>query len=186
MGFLSRIFKRDEAAVTDARRIYGKLMAQSRRPNFYGEGQFADTYDGRIDVLTLHIAAILSNLNRFGVNGERLGQALFDEMKDDFEIALREEALSDASVKKRIQPMISLFYDRVKAYAEALHAADKKSALDKVFSESPGFDGGTSDSEQANSDFREKMSRYLVNFNDSLLNLTLGQIALTEFDFPAL
>ena len=46
--------------------------------------------------------------------------------------------------------------------------------------------GGTSDSEQANSDFREKMSRYLVNFNDSLLNLTLGQIALTEFEFPAL
>ena len=186
MGFLSRIFRRDDAAVTDARRIYSKLMAQSRVPDFYGKGRFADNYDGRIDLLTLHIAAILSNLNNFGVNGERLGQALFDEMKDDFEIALREEALSDASVKKRIQPMISLFYDRVKAYAEALHAADQKSALDKIFSESPGFDVESPDSEPPNEIFHGKMSHYLVSFNDSLSKLTLGQIALTEFDFPAL
>ena len=186
MGFLSRIFRRDDAAITDARRIYGKLMSQSRDPSFYGESRFADNYDGRIDVLTLHIAAILSNLNNFGVNGERLGQALFDEMKDDFEIALREEALSDASVKKRIQPMISLFYDRVKAYAEALHAADKKSALDNIFSESPGFDVENLDSEQANAIFRKKMAGYLGDFNESLSKLTLGQIALTEFDFPAL
>ena len=186
MGFLSRIFRRDDAAITDARRIYGKLMSQSRLRNFYGEGRFADTYDGRIDVLTLHIAAILSNLNNFGVNGERLGQALFDEMKDDFEIALREEALSDASVKKRIQPMISLFYDRVKDYAQALHADDKKSALDKIFSESPRFDVESQDSEQANAIFREKMTLYLGDFDESLSNLTLGQIALTEFDFPSL
>ena len=186
MGFLSRIFRRDDAAITDARRIYGKLMSQSRDPSFYGESRFADNYDGRIDVLTLHIAAILSNLNNFGVNGERLGQASFDEMKDDFEIALREEALSDASVKKRIQPMISLFYDRVKAYAEALHAADKKSALDNIFSESPGFDVENLDSEQANAIFCKKMTGYLGDFNESLSKLTLGQIALTEFDFPAL
>ena len=186
MGFLSRIFRGDDAAITDARRIYSKLMAQSRQAEFYGEGRFSDNYDGRIDMLTLHIAAILSNLNNFGVNGERLGQALFDEMKDDFEIALREEALSDASVKKRIQPMISLFYDRVKALAEALHAADKKSALDKIFFESPGFDVESPDSVQANDIFREKISRYLEEFNETLSKLTLGQIALTDFAFPAL
>jgi len=118
--------------------IYTALMAQSRNPDFYGESRFADDYDGRIDVLTLHIAAVLSNLNRFGQNGQRLGQALFDEMKDDFEVALREEALSDASVKKRIQPMISLFYDRVK-----------------------------------------------TSFQNNLSGLTLGEIAMTSFEFPA-
>jgi len=131
---LKQLFGRGDAATTDARRIYTQLMAQSRRAQFFGQERFADSYDGRIDVLTLHIAAILSNLNRFGQNGERLGQALFDEMKDDFEIALREEALSDASVKKRIQPMISLFYDRVKKYAEALHEEDQRAALGRVFS----------------------------------------------------
>ena len=177
MGFLKRLFGREDAAVTDARRIYAKLMTQSRSPEFYGEGRYEDNYDGRIDVLTLHIAAVLSNLNRFGQNGERLGQALFDEMKDDFEIALREEALSDASVKKRIQPMISLFYDRVKKYAEALNQTDAQAALQAVFEETLSL----GDSSQ-----KAQVSDYLLSFDRNLSNASLGQIALTDFSFPRL
>ncbi len=186
MGFLNRLFGREDAATTDARRIYVKLMAQSRRPEFYGEGRYADSYDGRIDVLTLHIAAILSNLNKFGKNGERLGQALFDEMKDDFEIALREEALSDASVKKRIQPMISLFYDRVKKYAEALNHNDVKPALDVVFSETLSDGGNAPKLEEDAPSFIDTMSTYLLTFDEKLVTASLGEIALTEFSFPAL
>ena len=179
MGILSRLFRKEDAAVTDARRIYTKLMAQSRQPKFYGEGRFPDNYDGRIDVLTLHIASVLYNLNRFGVNGERLGQALFDEMKDDFEIALREEALSDASVKKRIQPMISLFYGRVKKYAEALSEAESKAVLKAAFSETLGI-------ETENESFRNNIADYQLAFSEGLSGCSIGQIALTEFDFPPL
>jgi cytochrome b pre-mRNA-processing protein 3 len=187
MKLLNRLLGREDAATRDARRVYEKLMAQSRQPEFYGEGRFADSYDGRIDVLTLHIAAILSNLNRFGENGERLGQALFDEMKDDFEIALREEALSDASVKKRIQPMISLFYDRVKKYAEALHQENPKAALDIVFSETLNVGGNAPEfGEDEASSFKAAMSNYLRAFDTHLSDASLGQIALTEFSFPEL
>jgi cytochrome b pre-mRNA-processing protein 3 len=175
MRILRKLLGREDAAVTDARRIYAALMAQSRLPAFYGDTRFSDDYDGRIDVLTLHIAAILSNLNRFGENGERLGQALFDEMKDDFEIALREEALSDASVKKRIQPMISLFYDRVKKYAEALHKDDRRVALNVVLSESLS---------QSAQSFAETSAEYLEAFDKNLSDLSIGQIAMTEFQFP--
>lgn len=186
MGFLKRLFGREDAATTDARRIYAKLMAQSRRSEFFGEGRFADNYDGRIDVLTLHIAAILSNLNRFGENGERLGQALFDEMKDDFEIALREEALSDASVKKRITPMISLFYDRVKKYAEALNQAKPKTALNVVFSETLNAGGNAPDFGESAPAFIETISAYLLGFDEALSTASLGEIALTEFAFPTI
>ena len=181
MRFLKKLFGREDAAATDARRIYTALMAQSRKPDFYGEARFADDYDGRIDVLTLHIAAILSNLNRFGENGERLGQALFDEMKDDFEIALREEALSDGSVKKRIQPMISLFYDRVKKYAEALNQADPKASVHMAFSETLQADISEV---LAIKDFRSQISTYLLAFDAGLSDLTIGDIALTNFEFP--
>jgi cytochrome b pre-mRNA-processing protein 3 len=186
MGFLNRLFGSKDAATTDARRIYAKVMTQSRSPEFYGEGRFADNYDGRIDVLTLHIAAILSNLNRFGQNGERLGQALFDEMKDDFEIALREEALSDASVKKRIQPMISLFYDRVKKYAEALNQDEAKPALDVVFSETLNVAGNAPTFGDEAPVFIDSISAYLFAFDANLSTASLGQIALTEFSFPTL
>ena len=178
MKFLKRVFGKEGAAVTDARRIYAALMTQSRCPEFYGEGQFADDYDGRIDVLTLHIAAILSNLNKFDQNGERLGQALFDEMKDDFEIALREEALSDASVKKQIQPMISLFYDHVKKYAEALHHEDPQTSLKGAFSETLKRHGGD------DAAYAPDIAGYLLAFDKGLSDLTLGQIAMTEFGFP--
>ena len=182
---LKRLIGREDAAISDARRIYAKLMAQSRKPEFYGEARFADDYDGRIDVLTLHIAATLSNLNRFGQNGERLGQALFDEMKDDFEIALREEALSDASVKKRIQPMISLFYDRVKKYAEALHDENPRVALERVFGDTLIDRVNSPELGVDNHDlFIGTMSTYLKSFDEKLANATLGQIALTEFSFP--
>ena len=182
---LKQLFGRGDAATTDARRIYTQLMAQSRRAQFFGQERFADSYDGRIDVLTLHIAAILSNLNRFGQNGERLGQALFDEMKDDFEIALREEALSDASVKKRIQPMISLFYDRVKKYAEALHEEDQRAALGRVFAETLIDQVSNRELEADNQiEFIGSMSTYLQSFDERLAGATLGQIAMTEFSFP--
>ena len=186
MGLLKRLFGRKDAAKTDARRIYAKLMAQSRLPEFYGEGRFTDSYDGRIDVLTLHIAAILSNLNRFGQNGERLGQALFDEMKDDFEIALREEALSDASVKKRIQPMISLFYDRVKKYAEGLNQDAPQTALNLAFAETLSVEGDEPVFADEDPGFQNHISSYLLGFDKSLSTASLGQIALTEFTFPDL
>jgi len=184
MSFLSKLFRRKDAAAEDARRIYTALMAQSRKPAFYGEVRFADDYDGRIDVLTLHIAAILSNLNRFGENGERLGQALFDEMKDDFEIALREEALSDASVKKRIQPMISLFYDRVKKYAEALNQDDSKESIYATFTETLNLGETESSKHDAAESFVGQISAYLLAFDSNLTELSLGEIAMNGFEFP--
>lgn len=177
MGFLTKLFGREDAARRDARQIYVKLMAQSRNPAFYGSARVEDSYDGRIDVLTLHIAGILSALNQYGENGERLGQALFDEMKDDFEIALREEALSDASVKKQITPMIALFYDRVKAYAEALNIEGQDVTLTSVFEESLGEESKA---------FAPSLARYLSDFDVSLKALPLGEIALARFDFPSL
>lgn len=177
MGILTKLFGREDAARRDAREIYAKLMVQSRNPAFYGPARVEDSYDGRIDVLTLHIAGILSALNKHGENGERLGQALFDEMKDDFEIALREEALSDASVKKQITPMIALFYDRVKAYAEALNKEEQSETLIGVFEESLGADSKV---------FAKSLASYLEHFDQTLKTLTLGQIALAEFEFPSL
>ena len=175
MGLFSKLFGREDALTRDARRIYEKLMAQSRKPTFYGAGRMADTYDGRIDVLTLHISAILTALNRHGENGERLGQALFDEMKDDFEVALREEALSDASVKKRITPMIALFYDRVKRYAEVLHTDGGQVALKDALSESL---------QDESDSFSADLAVYLSAFDSSLKPLSLGDIAMANFTFP--
>jgi len=112
MGIFSKLLGRKDPAIEDASRIYSKLMSQSRHPDFYGEGKAPDNYDGRIDVLTLHISAVLETLMKHGQQGERLSQAIFDVMRDDFEVAMREEGLSDTGIKRRIKPMMQLFYTR--------------------------------------------------------------------------
>jgi len=178
MGFLSKIFGTQNAARRDARRIYLSLMEQSRQIEFYGTGRIFDNYDGRIDVLTLHMACIIKALNQFDEQGERLAQALFDEMKDDFEVALREEGISDTGVAKRIKPMISYFYARVKIYTEALH---NNTGLPKAFDSLAGVeDNPLSDN------FKTDIVNYMKNFSHELDRKDLGQLALCEFTYPEL
>lgn len=175
MGFLSQIFGRDKALSRDARRIYDSLMQQSRQAEFYGTKRVTDNYDGRIDLLTLHMAIMLKALNAYGEQGAALRQALFDQMKDDFEIALREEGISDTGVKKRIKPMISLFYDRVKTYTGALIGDAPKAKMAEKLAE---FHEGVSDK------YLKALSAYSLQFSKTLDGKTLGELALTDFTYP--
>ena len=177
MGFLSKIFGKKDAAFEDASRIYTKLMSQARRVEFYGENSAPDNYDGRIDVLTLHMAAILRALADQGEQGERLSQALYDVMRDDFEVAMREEGLSDTGIKKRIKPMMQLFFTRVKTYAKAMSADEAEAHVNDALL--AGLLAGNE------TGYPKALSAYAVQFLTHLKGLSLGQIALAEFDFPA-
>ena len=90
LNVIKKLFFRNNSAITDAKLIYSLLMKQSRKKMFYGSGKAKDNYDGRIDVLTLHMAIVLNALRGYDINGKLLSQALFDVMRDDFEIAMRE------------------------------------------------------------------------------------------------
>ncbi len=176
MGFFSKLLGRKDPALEDASRIYQKLMRQSRQTAFYGEGRAPDNYDGRIDILTLHISVILDALSKHGEQGERLSQAIFDVMRDDFEVAMREEGLSDTGIKRRIKPMMQLFYTRVKSYVESLQTETPTIALQNAFQ--VGLLNGKEEL------FSVKLSRYVVEFVGKLRGLTLGEIALADFDVP--
>ena len=177
MGLFDKLMGRDLPERRDARRIYFRLLEQARSPEFFGAGRFPDDYDGRIDLITLHFAAMMERLNREGTDGELLRQALFDEMKDDFEIALREEGISDTGVKKRIKPMIGHFYDRLKAYTDAFDAADSQAALAESFTERTEGEGGA---------FEQALARYSNALRDSLSETTLKDIIARRFTFPDL
>jgi len=169
MGFLSKIFGTKDAVKTDSQRIYQSLMSQSRQTN---------NYDGRIDVLTLHMACVLNALHSHGEQGARLSQALFDVMKDDFEVALREEGISDTGVAKRIKPMISHFYARVKIYTEALHNND---GLSGAFDSLAGLEDNHLDDA-----FKLQMMKYVQQLSKEMESKSLGQIALCDFEYPEL
>ena len=177
MGFFSNLFGRKDPAMQDAGRIYAKLMKQARQTAFYGEGKAPDNYDGRIDVLTLHIAVILKALSAHAEQGQRLSQAIFDVMRDDFEVAMREEGLSDTGIKRRIKPMMQLFYTRVKSYVEALSSDAPSKQIEDAFKIGLLTESQTS--------FAESLSSYTIEFSKNLQISTLGQIALADFEIPA-
>jgi len=174
MSLLSKIFGRNRASQKDAQRIYSAVMQQSRRPEFFGSGRFEDNYDGRIDLLTLNLGLIMKRLRDFGDNGQLLSQAIYDIMRDDFEISLREEGLSDAGVAKRIKPMIRLFYDRLKAYDNGV----EKGLLRQVFAKKMQI--------EAESNFTESLEHYAEQFYSALNDMPLGDIAQAKFIFPGL
>ncbi len=113
-----KLFKRRGEDISAAK-LYSACLAQSRTPAFYGPGKVTDNYDGRIDLLTLHLTAIMAAARQFGDEGAQLNQALYDVMIQDFNIAMREEGLADTGIARRIKPMVMLFLGRTKAYTEA-------------------------------------------------------------------
>jgi cytochrome b pre-mRNA-processing protein 3 len=178
MGLFDRLMGRDLPERKDARRIYRRLMAQARTPAFFGEGRIADDFDGRIDMIALHLTIIMERLRSEGEDGTLLNQALFDEMKDDFEVALREEGISDTGVKRRIKPMIGHFYDRLKTYTEALKTENPQKTL---------ADSLVVATETENpSSFALKLADYSLDWLKDLRTLSMKQITDGRFFFPEL
>lgn len=104
--------------------IYNSIVDQSRRPEFYEALDIPDTIDGRFDLIVLHAGLYLPRLKAVKGEGNRLSQAMFDQMFANLEFNLRELGVGDMGVPKRMKTMLSAFYGRVSAYESALRAAD--------------------------------------------------------------
>ena len=181
MNFFQR-FLRGGAPTTPEYLIYQKILGQSRNVDFYGEGRFADSYDGRLDSLTLHMAIVMDAARKLGGEDKQssekaaeFSQSLFDVMVKDFDTALREEGFTDAGVKRRIKPMIGRFYARLKEYTESLSDAGEiqKTAMSEK--------DGPKDVE-----FSQLLASYAMNFHEQLKNGKIDRIYAGSFDFPSI
>jgi len=174
MGFLNKFFGVEDPATRDATKIYRALMEQSRNPSFYGDQRVPDEQAGRLEMLNIHMSAVLEALTHHGEQGQRLSQSLFDVMRDDLDVALREEGYSDSGVKRRIKPMVQRFYAGLKAYRVALDAGDREALRDAI---AIGL-------EEPNPKMLDRLAAYMHALHADLIKRSLGQIAMAEFSFP--
>lgn len=193
LKILSYLKPKARPEIIDARRIYQRTMQQSRNRAFFGADKFSDTYDGRMETLCLHLSVILHALRQFDVQGQRLSQAIYDEMVADFDIALREEGLSDTGVSRRIKPLAKMFFERVKAYGDILSQDNSEDfnqeiSLQKILvrylalTHSADIDETISVVKEASVNF----SIYVCALSLELSGKTLGQIASTDFQYPTI
>jgi len=105
--------------------LYGMIVAQARRPEFYAGYGVADTVNGRLELLLMHVALVVGRLMREEA-GQAAGQALFDLFCSDMDDNLREMGIGDLSVPKHMKRVGEAFYGRAQAYRDALaHESDE-------------------------------------------------------------
>ena len=113
--------------------IYGMIVTQAREPLFYRDLGVPDTVNGRFDLLLLHLWMVLRRLRSLA-GGKELAQALFDHFCADMDANLREMAVGDLAVPKKMQALGEAFYGRSAAYDMALDMAhaDDPGALSRA------------------------------------------------------
>ena len=105
--------------------LRGEIVAASRRPALYQALAAPDRLDGRFELLTLHAGLVLRRLVAIGGLGDHVAQDLVDSLFLHFDDTLREMALSDIAVSRRLKTMKEAFYGRNVAYAAALQSGKR-------------------------------------------------------------
>jgi len=107
----------------DALPAYTAIVQQARLPALYGTRGAPDSFDGRFDMLALHVHFVLRRVRADGSARTEFGQELFDLFFRDMDQAMREAGVGDLGVGKKIRKMAQAFYGRVHAYDEAIGKA---------------------------------------------------------------
>ncbi len=100
--------------------LYGAIVAQARRPEFYLDLGAPDTVDGRFDMIIIHAVLLVRRLKSEDRAARDLSQDVFDLMFADMDRNLREMGVGDLGVGKRVKKMAGAFYGRLAAYGEGL------------------------------------------------------------------
>jgi cytochrome b pre-mRNA-processing protein 3 len=104
--------------------LYGAIVAQARDPAFYRRFGVPDTANGRLEMIILHTILVLSRLEAAGEPLRPLGQALFDHFCSDMDANLREMAVGDLAVPRKMKAIAEAFYGRKRAYTAAIAAPE--------------------------------------------------------------
>jgi cytochrome b pre-mRNA-processing protein 3 len=127
-------------------RLYALAVESSRQPDLYAVMGAPDTVEGRFELLTVHIILFIERLNREGVAGKAIGQALFDLYLRNLDSALREMGVGDLAVGKRMKGLGKIFYGRAAAYVAAFETGDTAAVealvARTVLVDRPGADPG--------------------------------------------
>ena len=177
MGLLDFLKPRDET--TSAHGVYLSIVKQARRPELYAAGGAPDNFDGRFDMMALHVHLVLRRLRALGMGRSDIGQDLFDLFFKDMDQAMREAGVGDMGVGKKVQKMVEAFYGRATAYDEVLDALpdtnreDMASGIYDILSRNLYPDAALSAQHET---VLNALATYVLGLETHLAGVTLGDI----------
>lgn len=119
-GDMFRLPWRRRAGREAAARIYSAALSAARRPALYLDYAVPDSLQGRFEMVTLHLFAVLRRLMHEAGDGPELARLISERFVDDMDGAFREMGVGDMSVPKRMQELYSSFAGRMTAYERAI------------------------------------------------------------------
>lgn len=120
-----RTLKRRAQFQRKAGEIYGVIVTQARQPAFYARLGIPDTPTGRYEMVVIHLFLVLERLRGEGSSTEPVAQELVDAFVADMDDSLRELGTGDIGVPRRVKRAAAGFYERSKAYREAVAAGGR-------------------------------------------------------------
>ncbi|MDF1737349.1 MAG: ubiquinol-cytochrome C chaperone family protein [Minwuia sp.] len=159
-----------------AHALYSMAGGQARLPYFYTDWKVADTFDGRFDLLVLHVHLLIRRANKEARPAPRLAQFLFDVMLKDLDQGLRLSGVGDIGIGHRVKKMTHAYYGRATAYDAALDAGDGV-ALQEALHRNV-FRADTADSS-----ILPALSGYVMANWDMLSALPFAELAAERFTF---
>ncbi len=157
--------------------LRGEIVAAGRRPALYQALAAPDRLDGRFELLTLHAGLVLRRLVAIGGLGHHVAQDLVDSLFLHFDDTLREMALSDIAVSKRLKTMKEAFYGRNVAYAAALASGSRSDLADALARNV--YAGGPSGALHA-----AALADYVVSIDAVLAVTPIEEFVTGRFRFP--
>jgi cytochrome b pre-mRNA-processing protein 3 len=119
LGFLRKDPRR--AAIET---LYQRIAAASREPFLYRDCGIPDTVEGRFEAVTLHVILVLRRLTGLPSPADEVAQELVDGFFRHLDAFLRELAVGDLAVPRRMKKLGEAFAGRSLAYRKALEAND--------------------------------------------------------------
>lgn len=123
MAFLAKIFGRTPDPKTEFAPLYRAVVAEARRPAWYAECGVADVEEGRFDMLSAVLAAVIV---RMEASPElRPAASLLTELfVEDIEGQLRQQGIGDPTLGKRMGKLMGALGGRIGAYRAGLALDD--------------------------------------------------------------
>ncbi len=124
--------KKTSDTLPAAKQVYSALLSHIRHPVFYTTYQIPDTFDGRFDLLLLHLFLVIERtLKELPEEAFAFNQALFDVTFADMDQTLREMGIGDMGVPKHMRRMMKAFNGRIQAYHTAQNTGTLPETLQK-------------------------------------------------------
>jgi cytochrome b pre-mRNA-processing protein 3 len=156
--------------------LRGEIVAASRRPQLYLALEAPDRADGRFELMTLHVGLALRRLAALGGLGDDIAQDLVNAVFMHLDDTLREQALSDRPVSRRLRTMKEAFYGRNAAYAAAL---DSGSRVDLAAALARNVYGAPGGAPKAGA-----LADYVLAVDAALALTPIEDFATGQFRFP--